>query len=269
LQWIDELWLPNEFVANAFKPIFPGKIAIIPPAVDTDQGPFDGREAFGMEQGRFYFFFSFDYFSSPYRKNPTAVLEAFQKCFRDRSERVGLVIKSIGAPEHFPDLKNVFLKAAADDPRIIIIDKSLPRRAMLSLIRACDVYVSLHRSEGFGAGMAEAMSFGRAVIGTNFSGNTEFLTSATGFPVRYTLRPVKEHEYNWSAHQFWAEPDVSEASALMRLVFERPALAAERAKAGKALIEAEYSLDTVGQAIKQRIEQIDLALKSTRRRRAT
>jgi glycosyltransferase involved in cell wall biosynthesis/SAM-dependent methyltransferase len=257
LKGFQELWAPSPFVAEAFREIFPGTITIIPPAIHRANGPFADREAYGMEPGRFYFLCSFDYFSSPHRKNPLAVLQAFQEAFAHRTDNVGLVIKSIGAVEHFPEIKDVILKAAKCDSRITVINRSLKRHEMLSLIRASNAYISLHRSEGFGMGMAEAMSFGRVVIGTNFSGNTCFLTSETGFPVPYTLRPVKPSEYAWASGQVWAEPDVKAAAEIMRLVIERPDLAAKRAQAAEALIESRYEPEAVGLKIKRRISEIE------------
>jgi hypothetical protein len=106
-------------------------------------------------------------------------------------------------------------------------------------------------------GMAEAMSFGRVVIGTNFSGNTCFLTTETGFPVPYTLRPVQPWEYNWASGQVWAEPSVTAAAEIMRLVIEQRDLAARRARAAKALMESRYRPDVVGLKMKQRIAEIE------------
>jgi glycosyltransferase involved in cell wall biosynthesis len=175
---------------------------------------------------------------------------------------VGLIIKSIGPIEQFPEIRTVFQEAAKRDPRIILIDRSLERAEMLSLIYACDCYVSLHRSEGFGAGMAEAMRFGKPVIGTNFSGNTEFLTKDSGFPVPYKLRPVEPHEYNWSTNQTWAEPDIDAAAGFMRLVVEQPELGKQRALIGQAFVRGKYGLEAVGQAITGRIADIRTELKS-------
>jgi O-antigen biosynthesis protein len=257
LEGFRELWVPNAFVADAFRDIFPGTITIIPPAIHPGDGPFMDREVWRMEPGRFYFLFSFDYYSSPHRKNPMAVLRAFQEAFADRMDNVGLIIKCVGVGDRFPEISSALLGAAKRDPRIIIIDRSLKRDEMLGLIRASDAYISLHRSEGFGMGMAEAMSFGRIVIGTNFSGNNEFLTTDTGFPVPYTLRPVEPWEYTWASGQAWAEPDVEAAAKIMRLVIERPDLATERRRAAKALIEAEYGLPAIGLKIKRRIIEIE------------
>lgn len=260
LTGIDELWAPNEFVAEAFRGIFSGKITIIPPAVDPGDAPFEGRAAFGLEPDRYYFLFSFDYFSSPYRKNPQAALRAFQEAFPDDADRVGLIIKSIGTVEQFPEIRTIFLEAAARDPRIVLIDGTLQRHEMLNLIQSCDAYVSLHRAEGFGAGMAEAMNFGKTVIGTNFSGNTEFLTSESGFPISCTLRPVEGHEYHWSTGQVWAEPDVGEAAAIMRSLIENPEIARRRARTGQAFVKQKYGPSAVGQAMRRRIEEIETQL---------
>jgi len=251
---VDEIWAPTSFVADAFRHTFSGPITLIPTTVEVGDGPWKGRSDFGMDPKRFYFLFSFDYWSSPHRKNPLGVLQAFQRAFPNGSENVGLIIKSIGNVDDYPDIRETIRKASVTDPRIQVIHRSLPYNEMASLIRATDVYVSLHRSEGFGAGMAEAMSFGRIVVGTNFSGNTDFLTEQTGFPVPYTLRSVEPHEYIWNTEpQVWAEPDLEAAARILRQVFEAPDLAMKRAKAGQMLVRQKYGVGEVGRAMKERL----------------
>jgi glycosyltransferase involved in cell wall biosynthesis len=173
---IDEIWAPNEFVAKAFGSIFNGPILVMPPAIQSSGDEHPGRAFYGMDESRFYFTFSFDYCSSPFRKNPFGVIEAFLNAFPTGQDNVGLVVKSMGAPELYPNLRAAIRDATNGDPRIMLIDEELPREQVLGLIRACDAYVSLHRAEGFGLGMVEAMSFGRIVIGTDYSGCTDFLT---------------------------------------------------------------------------------------------
>jgi glycosyltransferase involved in cell wall biosynthesis len=165
---IHEIWVPNEFVGNAFREIFSGPISIVPPCVEINTRSELGRKHFGMDRDMFYFIFSFDYFSFPGRKNPIGVVRAFQRAFPDRTEDAGLVIKSTGATDHYPEIRSAILRAAEDDPRIKVVDRMCSRDEMLSLIRESDCYVSLHRSEGFGLGMAEAMAFGKPVIGTDY-----------------------------------------------------------------------------------------------------
>jgi glycosyltransferase involved in cell wall biosynthesis len=253
---IHEIWAPNTYIANAFAHIFDGPIVVMPPAMEDTSGDHPGRAHFGMNEGRFYFMFSFDYFSSPFRKNPLAVLDAFKRAFPHGDENVGLAIKSTGAPDHFPEIKAVFQEAANHDPRILMFDKNMSRAEMLGLIRASDAYVSLHRAEGFGLGMAEAMTFERIVIGTDFSGSTDFLTDKTGYPVPYDLRPVESHEYPWSEEQSWAEPDVDAAADIMRRVAINQSEGASRARAAREWIEKNYSPDAVGMAMKARLEAL-------------
>ena len=117
---------------------------------------------------------------------------------------------------------------------------------MLSLISVSDCYISLHRSEGFGAGMAEAMAL-ETGDRNRLSGNAEFLTQETGFPVHYTLRKLMPGEYAYGEGQSWAEPDLEEAIRHMRGVVDNPADAARRAIRGKLYIEAHYSAETIAE----------------------
>jgi glycosyltransferase involved in cell wall biosynthesis len=256
LTGIQEIWAPNAFVANSLRGIFSGPISVVPYTVDIGTGPYPTRDQLGMEPGRFYFLFSFDYYSSPYRKNPLGAVKAFQSAFPRGDENVGLIIKSIGAAVHYPEIKQRISDAAVADSRIVVIDRSLTRRDFLGLIFASDAYLSLHRSEGFGSGMAEAMSFGRSVIGTNFSGNTDFLTEETGFPIPFTLRPVLPHEYSWSEGQLWAEPDLEAAVSAMKLVLQAPDTVRNRAAAGQQLIRQKYGPARVGQIFRDRIGRL-------------
>jgi glycosyltransferase involved in cell wall biosynthesis len=265
LKGIDEIWAPNEFVRSAFKGIFSGPITIIPPCVSTDEPNYPDAIEFGIEKARFYFLFSFDFYSSHHRKNPLAVLNTFQLAFPDLNENVGLIIKSTGSDAyqtarepHEMDIERQFRAAIDKDPRIRIVHDTMSRRKMLGLIRACDCYVSLHRAEGFGLGMAEAMSFGKAVIGTDYSGSTDFLSTETGFPVACHLRAVRPGEYFWTEDQVWAEPDIDSAVAMFRLAFSDVKARTLRAAAGKALMHSKYGRAAVGAAVEKRIKEISL-----------
>lgn len=253
---IHEIWAPNKFIAEAFAHIYDGSIVVVPPALEDTAGNHPPREHYGMDTRRFYFMFSFDYYSSPFRKNPLGVLEAFQQAFPVGNENVGLVIKSTGAPDHFPEIKAVIQSAMERDPRILMFDRSMERDEMLGLIRASDAYVSLHRAEGFGLGMVEAMTFERIVIGTDFSGSTDFLSTQTGYPVPYRLRAVESHEYQWSTGQVWAEPDVGAAAEIMRCVADDSSEGIARAKAARVSIALRYAPGPVGDAMKERLETV-------------
>jgi glycosyltransferase involved in cell wall biosynthesis len=256
LTGIREIWVPNEFVGTAFREIFDGPITIVPPCVEIETDREFAREQLGLDQDIFYFTFSFDYFSYPARKNPLGVVRAFQAAFPDPAEKVGLVIKSTSQSFHYLDLKAEILQAAQLDTRIKVVDHTFSRDEMLSLIRLSDCYISLHRSEGFGLGMAEAMAFGNPVIGTDYSGSTEFLSEATGFPVPYTMRPVGPGEYIFSDGQSWAEPDAAAAAVAMQRVFRDPQERQRRAAAGKAFVQKHYGRHNVGQIAAERLTKI-------------
>ena len=251
---IHEIWAPNKFIADAFAHIFEGPIIVMPPAMENIDGVYPSRSHFGMTEERFYFMFSFDYYSSPFRKNPLGVLQAFQFAFPHGDENVGLVIKSTGAADHHPDVKAVIEAAAAKDRRILIMDRSMPRKEILGLINASDVYVSLHRAEGFGLGMAEAMTFERIVIGTDYSGCTDFLTEETGYPVPYDLRPLGAHEYPWWHGQTWAEPDQKAAIEIMRHVAANPSQGKARGKVAREHVLRLYNHAAVGEAMRKRLD---------------
>jgi glycosyltransferase involved in cell wall biosynthesis len=256
LAGIDEIWAPTDFVAKAFADIFSGPILLMPHPMEPTGDTHPGRERYGMQDTRFYFMFSFDYYSSPFRKNPIGVVEAFQRAFPTGKENVGLIIKSTGAPEHYPEIKARIRDAMDYDSRIRALDQHLSREEMIGLIRACDAYVSLHRSEGFGLGMAEALSFGRIVIGTDYSGSTDFLNEQTGYPVPFTLRPVLAHEYPFAQGQLWAEPDLDTVVEIMRHVIANPQEARRRGAAGQSFVLQRYSPGTVGRLMRARLSEI-------------
>ena len=269
LEDIDEIWAPNEFVAESFRTIFDRQITVIPPCLDLPDHPevlSDGHKHFGLDRQRFHFLFSFDYFSFPQRKNPFAVLRAFRDAFPDPAAQVGLIIKSTGSVDHFPDIKNALRVAAQDDARIQIIDESLTRQEIVSLLAAADCYASLHRSEGFGFGLCEAMALGKPVIGTDYSGNTEFLRADTGYPVPYTLKSIAPDEYIYPDGQVWADPDEAACSAAMRHVFEHREDALRRAAAGQRFVRGRYSPANVGRIVEHRLTDIRSSGRTSRAR---
>jgi glycosyltransferase involved in cell wall biosynthesis len=192
------------------------------------------------------------------RKNPIAVVDAFHKAFGERGRSdVGLIVKTLDAGPHAGVLKP--LKAAiGGDPRIRLMEGTVSRAEMNGLLAAADVFVSLHRSEGFGFGLAEAMLLGKPVIGTDYSGNTDFLNSETGYLVPYQLVPVGAGEYPDHQGQVWAEPDVAVAAAHMASIVDDPTAAKARALAGQAFIKAHHSLAAVGKEMRDRLAALGL-----------
>lgn len=260
LELFDELWVPNAFVADAFRPIFKGAITTVPVCINVERCDKFTRGHFGLEDDVFYFLFSFDYYSGTARKNPLGVVQAFIYAFPDFTAKVGLIVKS-NSPETLNSTTSRLLSNFEKiDRRITYVNRSLGRDEMLSLLSVCDCYVSLHRSEGFGVGMAEAMALGKPVLGTDFSGNREFLNAETGFPVSCAVRSLVAGEYLQGEGQTWAEPDLETAMDLMRLIVDNPGERERRAARGRRELEERYSAAAIAKAVEGRL----IAIRSER-----
>jgi len=197
----------------------------------------------------------FDFFSTIQRKNPVGLIEAFRRAF-DSGAGPQLVLKTINGV-HRPHALEEVLWAARGRPDVHVIDRSLSARERDALLVGCDCYVSLHRSEGFGLTLAECMALGKPVIGTAFSAPTDFMTAENSYPVPYELTRVGADCEIYPADGTWAEPDIEEASRLMRTVVERrPPEAQAKGEQARRDIERLYAPARVGQTIRARLEQI-------------
>jgi glycosyltransferase involved in cell wall biosynthesis len=197
------------------------------------------------------------------RKNPLGAIGAFRRAFPRGDEPARLVVKSINAAIDPPNRERVRL-ASAGDARISLIDGYLQRAEKNEMIAACDAYVSLHRSEGFGFTLAEAMALGKPVIGTPWSGPADFMTVANSIPVRYDLVELVDDYGPYAAGQIWADPDLDDAAAGMRRVHERPADAVRLGERASADIVARFSPLAVGAVAARRIEWISERMASAK-----
>src|SRR4029077_508160 len=130
--------------------------------------------------------------------------------------------------------------------RLVVIDKLLTDNEIKNLVRCCDCFLSLHRSEGFGRGPAEAMFFGKPVVATGWSGNMEYMNDAVSFPVGFDLIPVKAGEYPAWQGQHWADPRIPDAvTALLRLI-DTPTLGQAVGERARTHMQREFSDQVLG-----------------------
>jgi glycosyltransferase involved in cell wall biosynthesis len=253
LSRFQEIWAPSEFVRQAFAEATNVPVLHMPVPVEFGPVAAVDRARYGLPEKAKLFLFTFDPCSFFVRKNPLALVEAFHKAFGRRGNTdVGLVLKCLDVGPHSGTLKT--LRSAIDgDPRIFIVERTLPRAELNGLLALADCYVSLHRSEGFGFGLAESLLLGKPVIGTAYSGNADFLSEETGYPVPYRLVPVGSGEYPGHEGQVWAEPDIDAAAKHMASAVDEPEAAKARALAGQALIRARHSLTAVGRKMRDRL----------------
>jgi len=252
---LDELWAASRYTYDAYAKDCPKPVRHIPSAVAVEPTARRSRGGFGLASGRFTFLFYFDFLSSLARKNPFACFEAFRIAFPHGNEAVALVIKAMNVPARDP-LWQRLLDETAPDPRVTIITETLDRGAVLDLCRACDCFVSLHRAEGFGRSLAEAMMLGKPVIATGYSGNMDFTVPGTAALVDHRLRPVGEGEYPFGDGQSWAEPDIGHAAWWMERLFRERPLRERLAAQGQALVAGTYAPDLVGREYEAALGQI-------------
>ncbi len=254
---VDEIWAPSRFIQHSISEKAKCPVVWMPLAVKAF--PLNGSviKDFGVSEDDFIFMFYFDFASFATRKNPEAPIRAFKTAFGNKQDNVRLVIKVMGNYIHRPEI-NRLKKHVSDDPRIVIIDEVLTHEEMALLVNRCDCFVSLHRSEGFGRGMAEAMVNGKPVIATNYSGNTDYMSKDTAMLVDYSLVPVKKGAYVHWENQVWAEPDIEHAAWYMRKVAEDKEYAETIGLAGKKYIELNHSPNAVAEKYRDRLERIGL-----------
>ena len=251
----DEVWTPSEFVAEAVRRAWPGqRVTAVLPGASVPAVPAFPRSHFGLDPARFVVAFAFDMGSSGERKNPLGLLRAFRLAFPG-DEEVTLVVK-VSRAEANPTLWDALRVAAADDPRVTLINRVMPRDEALALLAACDCYASLHRAEGLGYALAEAMLLGKPVVATGYSGNLDFMTPETSHLVRYTLVKVGPGLPPYDADAEWAEPDEAHAADLLRDIYANRQAA--RALGGRAAAHAGevFSIDAAAARMAARLATI-------------
>jgi glycosyltransferase involved in cell wall biosynthesis len=253
---VNEMWAPTRFIEQMLRNSAPSnvKISYVPlpvvrPAIDASLT----RSHFGLDT-RFMLLFAFDFMSVMKRKNPLALIDAFTRAFPTGSG-AQLVIKAINGDKR-PVEREALMTAASQHPDITVIDTYFTRVETSSLMNLADGYVSLHRSEGLGLTLSEAMSHGKPVIATNYSGNVDFMDNSNSYLVPWTRVAVGQDAEGYSPDATWAEPDVVEAARLMRHVYENQAEAAQIGQKAQADILNRFSEAASGAIMKSRLSEI-------------
>ena len=239
----DEVWAPSRFVASVLADISGLALHYVPQPVLLPLR----QPAPRLNRTTLRFFTYLDFDSYVARKNPQAAVDAFRAAFPSAQRDVELIVKTRG--ERDDGLRDWLGEVAARDERIRIIDRTVDRAGIDALMAGCDAFISLHRSEGFGFGAAEALAAGKAVVATDYGGTTDFINELTGYPVAYRLEPVRRGEYVQTKNQVWATANADAAVDALRAIHASPGEAEARARRGFALLRQQNALAVVGQRI--------------------
>ncbi len=257
----DELWVYSRFVAENLSraspvPVVPVPIPIVPPDPEGEALQVDLPDGYR-------FLYMFDFNSTAQRKNPVGLIEAFKRAFAP-GEGPQLIVKTLHAHHHL-DRYDALRWAAEGRGDIHLIDRSLPRTQRDALIIACDAFVSLHRSEGFGLGLAEAMAVGKPAIATAYGGNVDFMTPSNSYLVGWSPTKVGPEGELYPPDGTWAEPDLDHAAELMRHVVAHPDKAAAKGARARDDVARALSVEAVGRLARARLER--LATRGSARKR--
>lgn len=266
LEMLDEIWVSSEYGRHIYTR--EGGIPVSNVGMSFEEVPdIDRARARASVESRircqptdFVFLAAFDSYSFVQRKNPIGVIRAFQKAFQDEAG-VRLLLKTQNRDSTTDPAQiriwNQIDAIASSDRRITIINETLTYDELLDLKKGCDCYVSLHRSEGWGFGMIEAMNLRLPVICTGYSGNMEFCSEETAWIVGYKEVELRRDEYILvRLGQKWAEPDIGDAARQMRAVFADAEERERRVDRAWNNVQKNFSTSAIGARYKQRLDEI-------------
>ena len=252
--YLDEVWVASNFVQNALAQVSPIPVITLGAPVENRANPGLSRRELGLPEDKFLFLFAFDMLSYIERKNPFGLIEAYRRAFGERATDTQLIIKATNL-DRFAEHKQA-LEQAVKSVSGILLDGYFDRNILNGLFHAADAYVSLHRSEGFGMTIAETMSLGKPAIATAYSSNVDYMNAANSYPVGYRLVELQEDHGPYKKGEVWADPDLDQAAAYMRRVFENPDEAARLGQQAAVDIQLNYGSQAIANRIIARLKNV-------------
>jgi len=256
LRRFDEVWALSTFIRASLKAAGI-ESHLIGQAIEPLAGPLLPRRHFGIRESAYVLLNFFDLSSYASRKNPEAVLALFDRLrAANPYADIQLVLKAKQGERGAEAWAREWAATHGAAGRIHVLATPLDTLGVRSLITACDCFVSLHRAEGFGRGLGEAMALGRLAMGTNWSGNTDFLNPSNGLAINYELVPLQDGDYPHWEGQSWAEPDVGHAFEVLNPIIHNPSLGRAIARKGQVDVLHTHGNRAVGLRIVDRLERI-------------
>jgi len=261
---VDEIWTPSTYVAEAYRKITPVPVTVVDKGLHAPLAHVPFLDRFRRDPNEFIFLTAAEFGSSIVRKNPLDVVKAFQRAFEDSDLNVRLLIKIREInPGHWSNIDSYWEEIEeriAGDDRITLVEGNLTPEEYWTLMWSVDAMVSLHRSEGFGYFIADAMFAGKAVVVSDYSGSQDFCDGDNAFlvPVQQTPAPPEYLASRGYIGQ-WGVPDIEAAAKALHQAAADAGLRTARAEAGYARVTRKYDFaqwtDAVSARIRQRIDE--------------
>jgi len=258
-EWLDrfkyfnEIWTASSFAVDSISKVSPIPVIRVPLSVEGNKEKIFNRKDFSLPEGTFIYLFIFDFLSVFERKNPLAIIEAFSKSFSEKDNAL-LLLKTVNSKYNAGAFQE--LNSRITTANIRLFDGYLSKDRIDSLINISDCYVSLHRSEGFGYPLFEAMYSQKPVIATSYSGNMDVMNINNSFLVKYKIVELEKDYGPYKKGTTWADPDTDHAAELMRYVYENRNKAKAVGSRASLDVKSQLSHKTIGELIRGRLQLI-------------
>ena len=251
--YVDEVWVATEFVRASIQASTSLPVIRMPLPIVLPPAPALSRAHFGLPDSGAVFLYAFDVSSQTERKFPLGAVRAFRRAALEREQAV-LVLKFTNAEYDRAAVRRLHEEAAGLN--VIMLDGYMDRAELTGLLQVTDCYLSPHRAEGFGLSLLEAMSLGKPVVATNYSGNVDFMTAGNSYPVDYRLVALTRDYGPYMRGAEWADPDLDHMGALIRHVVEHPEDALARGSQARADVARDWTPAVTGAHVRQRLEAV-------------
>lgn len=257
LNRFDEIWAPSQFIKQALESECKRDVYLMPLACEVVLSSFLSRRYFDIPESDYTFLFYFDVGSYWQRKNPEAVVRVFRRLLELRPLSSARLVLKINGAEMAPELMGQLQESLSDiSVHVTTLTRVMSDNEVKNLVRCCDCFVSLHRSEGYGRGMAEAMFLGKPVIATGYSGNLQFMSVESALLVPFSLVPVGKNAYPHWQDQVWANPDEEEALRYMVDLVDNPSFGREVGERARRHMRLTSSFRSTGLRYLRRLDAI-------------
>ncbi len=209
---LHEIWTPSAFSAKAIRQATRLPVKVVPHAVSVPDSEPMPRQRFGIDKDQFLGMAIMDLSSCPARKNPLAHVKAWKLAFGNNS--IAHLVLKVKFSRPTKSVRKELLEAIGGARNISLVEDVFSDTDMSAFQKMADVYLSLHRAEGYGLNIHEMLEIGTPVVATGWSGNMDFMPRySNAIAVPFELVPYSDPTFHFQGENLrWAEADIEAAA---------------------------------------------------------